>query len=134
MPISSNSPTRTIDTLWIAISEMVVAFAKDATARFLNTGDGLSSFAMNLRRFAMKLPAFGLFAALTVAGHTDPGASGEPFRGGTHIMLVAPHPEDLQGFTHNGWWGTYIIRLPGVEMASQWFLVLPLSQSEISVK
>jgi hypothetical protein len=72
--------------------------------------------------------------AYMFTGHTVPGASGGPFRVGAHIMLVAPHPEDLQGFTHNGWWGTYTIRLPGVDIASQMFLVLPLSQSEIKVK
>jgi hypothetical protein len=49
-------------------------------------------------------------------------------------MLVSPHPEDLQGFSHNGQWGTYIIQLPGVEQASQWFLVLPLSQNAIQIK
>src|ERR1700730_5474197 len=53
---------------------------------------------------------------------------------GAHIMLVSPHPEDLQGFTRLGWWGTYIIHLPGVDQPSQWFLVLPLSQDEIQIK
>jgi hypothetical protein len=72
--------------------------------------------------------------AYMFTGHTVPGASGEPFRVGAHIMLVSPHPEDLQGFTHNGWPGTYIIQLPGVEVSSQYFLVLPLSRNEIKVK
>jgi hypothetical protein len=49
-------------------------------------------------------------------------------------MLVTPHPEDLQGFPVNGQWGKYIIRLPGVEQTSQYFLVLPLSQSAIQIK
>jgi len=75
-----------------------------------------------------------LGVAYMYAGHTVPGASGGQFRVGAHIMLVSPHPEDLQGFTHNGRWGTYIIQLPGVEQASQWFLVLPLSQNAIQVK
>jgi hypothetical protein len=30
--------------------------------------------------------------------------------------------------------GPYIIQLPGVEQASQWFLVLPLSQNGIQIK
>jgi hypothetical protein len=46
-------------------------------------------------------------------------------------MLVTPHPEDLQGFTRLGWYGTYIIHLPGADQPNQWFLVLPLSQDAI---
>jgi hypothetical protein len=69
--------------------------------------------------------------AYMYAGHTVPGASGGQFRVGAHIMLVTPHPEDLQGFTHFGWNGTYIIHLPGVDQPGQWFLVLPLSQDAI---
>jgi hypothetical protein len=72
--------------------------------------------------------------AYMFTGHTVPGASGGQFRVGAHIMLVTPHAEDLQGFSHNGQWGTYIIKLPGVEQASQYFLVLPLSQNAIQVK
>ena len=75
-----------------------------------------------------------LGVAYMFTGHTVPGASGGQFRVGAHIMLVSPHQEDLQGFTHNGRLGTYIIQLPGVEQASQWFLVLPLSQNAIQVK
>jgi hypothetical protein len=75
-----------------------------------------------------------LGVAYMFTGHTVPGASGGQFRVGAHIMLVSPHPEDLQGFAHNGRLGTYIIQLPGVEQASQWFLVLPLSQNAIQVK
>jgi hypothetical protein len=66
----------------------------------------------------MKLTVLCLFAVLTVGAQ----------------MAGAQSTEDLQGFTHNGWWGTYIIRLPGVEQVSQWFLVLPLSQNAIKVK
>jgi hypothetical protein len=66
-------------------------------------------------------------------GHTVPGASGGQFRVGAHIMLVSPHPEDLQGFTHLGWSGTYIIHLPGVDQPDQWFLVIPLSLDQIQV-
>jgi hypothetical protein len=72
--------------------------------------------------------------AYMFTGHTVPGASGAPFRVGAHLMLVSPHPEDLQGFAHNGQWATYIIQLPGVELSSQYFLVLPLSQNAIQVK
>jgi hypothetical protein len=35
-------------------------------------------------------------------GHTVPGASGEPFRVGPHIMVVSPHPDELEGFTRAG--------------------------------
>jgi hypothetical protein len=59
-------------------------------------------------------------------GHTVPGAAGGQFRVGAHIMLVSPHPEDLQGFTRYGWNGTYIIHLPGADQPSQWFLVIPI--------
>jgi hypothetical protein len=69
--------------------------------------------------------------AYMFTGHTVPGASGGQFRVGAHLMLVSPHPEDLQGFAHNGQWDAYIIQLPGVEISSQWFLVLPLSQNAI---
>ena len=74
-----------------------------------------------------------LGVAYMYAGHTVPGASGGQFRVGAHIMLVSPHPEDLQGFTHYGWNGTYIIHLPGADQPGQWFLVLPLSQDAIQV-
>jgi hypothetical protein len=66
-------------------------------------------------------------------GHTVPGASGGQFRVGAHIMLVSPHPEEIQGFTHLGWSGTYIIHLPGVDQPGQWFLVIPLSRDQIQV-
>ena len=68
--------------------------------------------------------------AYMYTGHTVPGASGEEFRVGPHIMLVSPHPEDLQGFTRGGWNGTYIIHLPGADRADQWFLVIPIRQAD----
>ena len=61
-----------------------------------------------------------------LTGHTVPGAAGGQFRVGAHIMLVSTHPEDLRGFTHYGWNGTYIIHLPGAAQPSQWFLVIPI--------
>ena len=75
-----------------------------------------------------------LGVAYMYTGHTVPGASGGQFRVGAHLMLVSPHPEDLQGFTRYGWWGAYIIHLPGADQPGQWFLVLPLSQNEIQIK
>jgi len=54
-----------------------------------------------------------LGVAYMYTGHTVPGASGEPFRVGAHIMVVSPHPDELQGFIHGGWNGTYAIHLPG---------------------
>jgi hypothetical protein len=75
-----------------------------------------------------------LGVAYMYTGHTVPGASGGQFRVGAHIMLVSPHPEDLQGFTKYGWNGTYIIHLPGADQLGQWFLVLPLSQNEIQIE
>jgi hypothetical protein len=68
--------------------------------------------------------------AYMYTGHTVPGASGEEFRVGPHIMLVSPHPEDLRGFTRGGWNGTYIIHLPGADRADQWFLVIPIHQTD----
>src|ERR1700724_3481589 len=67
-----------------------------------------------------------LGVAYMYTGHTVPAASGGQFRVGAHIMLVSPHPEDLQGFTRYGWNGTYIIHLPGADQPSQWFLVIPI--------
>jgi hypothetical protein len=67
-----------------------------------------------------------LGVAYMYTGHTVPGASGEPFRVGPHIMVVTPHPEELQGFTRGGWNGTYVIDLPGTDQPSQWFLVIPI--------
>jgi hypothetical protein len=67
-----------------------------------------------------------LGVAYMYTGHTVPGAAGGQFRVGAHIMLVSPHPEDLQGFTHYGWNGTYIIHLPAADQPGQWFLVIPI--------
>jgi hypothetical protein len=63
-------------------------------------------------------------------GQWVPGASGGVFHVGPHIMLVTPHPEDLQGFTKGGWNGTYIIHLPGPDQADKWFLVIPVQQAD----
>ena len=63
-------------------------------------------------------------------GQWVPGASGGEFHVGPHIMLVTPHPEDLQGFTRGGWNGTYIIHLPGPDHADKWFLVIPIHQAD----
>jgi hypothetical protein len=67
-----------------------------------------------------------LGVAYMYTGHTVPGAAGGQFRVGAHIMLISPHPEDLQGFTRYGWNGTYTIHLPGADQPGQWFLVIPL--------
>jgi len=67
-----------------------------------------------------------LGVAYMYTGHTVPGAGGGEFRVGAHIMLVSPHPEDLQSFTRYGWNGTYIIHLPGADQPGQWFLVIPI--------
>jgi hypothetical protein len=47
-----------------------------------------------------------------------------------HIMVLTPHPEDLQGFTRGGRNGTYIIHLPGADQADKWFLVIPIQQAD----
>ena len=47
-----------------------------------------------------------------------------------HIMVVTPHPDDLQGFTRGGWNGTYVIHLPGPDQADKWFLVIPIHQAD----
>jgi hypothetical protein len=49
---------------------------------------------------------------------------------GPHIMVVTPHPEDLQGFTRGGWNGSYIIHLPLPNQADKWFLVIPIRQAD----
>jgi hypothetical protein len=38
------------------------------------------------------------------------------FRVGPHIMVVTPHPDELQGFSRDGWNGTYVTHLPGTIM------------------
>jgi hypothetical protein len=63
-------------------------------------------------------------------GQWVPGAVGGEFHVGPHIMLVTPHPQDLQGFTRGGWNGTYIIHLPGADQADKWFLVIPVHQAD----
>ena len=63
-------------------------------------------------------------------GQWVPGASGGEFHVGAHIMVVTPHPEDLQGFTRGGRNGTYIIHLPGPDQADKWFLVIPIRQAD----
>jgi hypothetical protein len=47
------------------------------------------------------------------------GASGGEFHVGAYIMVVTPHPEDLQGFTSGGRNGTYIIHLPGPDQVDK---------------
>jgi hypothetical protein len=39
---------------------------------------------------------------------------------------VTPHPDDLQGFTRDGWNGTYVAHLPGANHADLLFLVVPI--------
>jgi hypothetical protein len=63
-------------------------------------------------------------------GQWVPGASGGEFHVGPHIMVLTPHPEDLQGFTRGGRDGTYIIHLPGPDQADKWFLVIPIHQAD----
>ena len=63
-------------------------------------------------------------------GQWVPGASGGEFHVGPHIMVLTPHPEDLQGFTRGGRDGTYIIHLPGPDQANKWFLVIPIHQAD----
>jgi hypothetical protein len=71
-----------------------------------------------------------LGVAYMYMGQWVPGASGGEFHLGAHIMLVTPHPDDLQGFTRGGWNGTYIIHLPGPDQADKWFLVIPIHQAD----
>jgi hypothetical protein len=75
-----------------------------------------------------------LGVAYMYTGHTVPGASGEQFRVGPHIMIVSPHPDELQGFTRGGWNGTYVIHLPGADQPGQWFLVVPIQAAGTKVK
>jgi hypothetical protein len=62
-------------------------------------------------------------------GQWVPGAAGGEFHVGPHIMVVAPHQEELQGFTRGGQNGTYIIHLPGPDQADKWFLVIPIDEA-----
>ena len=63
-------------------------------------------------------------------GQWVPGASGGEFHVGPHIMVVAPHQEELQGFTRGGLNGTYIIHLPGPDQTDKWFLVIPIREAD----
>jgi hypothetical protein len=72
----------------------------------------------------------GLGVAYMYMGQWVPGASGGEFHVGAHIMVVTPHPEDLEGFTRGGWNGTYIIHLPGPDQADKWFLVIPIQRAD----
>jgi hypothetical protein len=45
-----------------------------------------------------------LGVAYMYMGQWVPGASGGEFHVGPHIMVVTPHPDDLQGFTRGGCW------------------------------
>jgi hypothetical protein len=63
-------------------------------------------------------------------GQWVPGASGGVFHVGPHIMVVSPHPEDLQGFTRGGQNAPYIIHLPLPSQADQWFLVIPIQEAD----
>ena len=71
-----------------------------------------------------------LGVAYMYMGQWVPGASGGEFHVGPHIMVVAPHQDELQGFTRGGWNGTYIIHLPGPDQADKWFLVIPIHEAD----
>jgi hypothetical protein len=71
-----------------------------------------------------------LGVAYMYTGHTVPSASGGQFRVGPHIMVVSPHPDELEGFTRGGWNGTYAIHLPGADHPGQWFLVIPIHEAD----
>ena len=50
------------------------------------------------------------------------------FHVGAHIMVVSPHPDELQGFNRDGSNGmSYVTHLNG---ANQLFLVIPIRQSD----
>jgi len=56
-----------------------------------------------------------------------PGATvKEEFHVGPHIMVVTPHPDDLQGFSREGRNGTYVTHLPGANHTDLLFLVIPI--------
>jgi hypothetical protein len=40
--------------------------------------------------------------------------------------LSAPHPDDLQGFSRDGWNGTYVTHLPDANHIDLLFLVIPV--------
>jgi hypothetical protein len=42
-----------------------------------------------------------------------PGETKEEFHVGPHIMIVTPHPEELQGVSRDGQNRTYVTHLPG---------------------
>ena len=71
-----------------------------------------------------------LGVAYTYTGAWVPNWPGETakneFHVGPHIMVVTPHPDDLQGFSHGGWNGTYVTHLPGANHTNLLFLFIPI--------
>jgi hypothetical protein len=55
-----------------------------------------------------------------------PGETKTEFHVGPHIMVVTPHPEELQGFSRDGQNGTYVTHLPGDNHTDLLFLVIPV--------
>jgi hypothetical protein len=55
-----------------------------------------------------------------------PGETKKEFHVGPRIMVVTPHPEELQGFTRDGQNGTYVTHLPGDNHIDLLFLAIPV--------
>ena len=52
-----------------------------------------------------------------------PGEMKKEFHVGPHIMVVTPRRDKLQGFSRDGWNGTYVTHLPGDNHTDLLFLV-----------
>ena len=79
--------------------------------------DGLAGWPQHIERLSI---------AYVYMGQWVSGASGGEFHVGAHIMVVTLHSGDLQGFTREGWNGTYVTHLPGANHTDLLFLVRPI--------
>src|SRR6267142_3794001 len=85
--------------------------------------DGLAGRPQHIERIGIAYMCMGA----RVPNKSGKAAENE-FHVGPHIMLVSPHPEDLQGLNLDGSTGmSYVTHLPG---ADQLFLVIPIRRSD----
>ena len=82
--------------------------------------DGLAGRPQHIDRLGIAYMYTGAFVP------NWPGEMKPEFHVGPHIMIVTPHPDDLQGFSREGWNGTYVTHLPGDNHTDLLFLVIPV--------
>jgi hypothetical protein len=89
--------------------------------------DGLAGRPQHIERLGIAYMYMGAWVP-NLSGKT----AGKEFHVGSHIMVVSPHPDELQGFNRDGSNGmSYVTHLPG---GDQLFLVIPIRRTEVSTK